>query len=102
VDGFSDDQAGLGESFKGLAAEFALFAPFASRADGLDYSTLLGEALEMLVEKGRLAREPGRHVLTEAERIACISNKRCVFGGADIGQLEAAGRYFAERQTANA
>jgi hypothetical protein len=97
VDSFSDDQAGLGESFKGLSGQFALFAPFAALADGLDYSKVLSDALGVLVQKGRLVHESGRYVLTEDGRRSCASNKRSLFSNADMAQLEEAARYFAER-----
>jgi hypothetical protein len=98
VDSFSDDHDALGESFKGLATEFPLFAPFAALADGADYSQALGDAFGKLIENGRLAREPGRYVLTETGRKSCISNKRSLFSNADMAQLEAAAGKFAERQ----
>ena len=98
ADSFSDDHAALGEAFKGLAAEFPLFAPFAAAADGADYSRALGDALAALIGNGRLAHEPGRYLLTEAGRRSCVSNKRSLFSNADIAQLEAAAGYFAGRQ----
>jgi hypothetical protein len=100
VDRFSDDPAGLGATFKGLAGEFPLFGPFGALADGADYSAALASAFDTLVQKGWLAREPGWYTLPAAGKLSCISSKRSLFSNADMAQLEQAAAYFAERHGA--
>lgn len=101
-DSFADDPAGLGETFKGLAAQYPLFAPFAAAADGKDYSTVLESALGVLVAKKWLQRVDGRYQLSEQGRISCVSNKRSLFSNADMAQLEQAAVSFGAKHAVGA
>lgn len=93
-DDFTDDTQALGELFKGLAAQGALFAPFAALADGPEFSVILESALEKLVKDGHLEHPPGRYRLTPEGRARCVTSKRTLFSAGDIRDLEAGAAYF--------
>lgn len=93
-DHFTDDTQALGELFKGLAAQGALFAPLAALADGPDFSVILERALETLVKDGHLEHTPGRYLLTPEGRARCVTSKRTLFSAGDIRDLEAGAAYF--------
>ncbi len=93
-DAFTDDSQRLGEVFKGLSQQAALFAPFAAVVDEADFSAVLESALQTLVSNGHLQHDPGRYWLTPAGRARCVTSKRTLFKASDIKDLEAGARYF--------
>jgi hypothetical protein len=93
-DYFTDDVQVLGETFKGLAAQGPLFAPFAALAGGPDFSVILERALETLVKNGHLEHPPGRYRLNPVGRARCVTSKRTLFSSGDIRDLEAGAHYF--------
>lgn len=93
-DHFTDDHAALGETFKGLAEQGPLFAPFAALAGEPDFSATLARALDALVAGGQLEHPPGRYRLTAVGRARCVTSKRTLFNASDIRDLEAGAKYF--------
>lgn len=93
-DTFTDDSERLGEVFKGLAHEAPLFAPFAALAGEADFSAVLANTLQALVNDGRLEHLPGRYWLPAPGRARCITSKRTLFNASDIADLEVGARYF--------
>lgn len=91
---FSDDTQRLGEVFKDLSHQVPLFAPFAALVGELDFSAVLANALQALVNDGHLEHEPGRYYLTAPGRARCVTSKRTLFNAGDRKDLAAAARYF--------
>jgi hypothetical protein len=93
-DHFTDDMQKLGEIFKGLSEQSALFAPFAALADESDFSAAVKKALETLEKDGHLEHPPGRYRLTPVGRARCVAGKRTAFNASDIKDLEAGALFF--------
>ena len=93
-DEFTDDTERLGEAFKALSQENPFLAPFAAIAGESDFSAILRDALQKLVDKKILQHEPGRYSMTAQGRAACIRSKKTLFNVGDVEQLEVAGRDF--------
>jgi hypothetical protein len=91
---FTDDTQKLGELFKELSQQAPLFAPFAALAGEVDFSAVLADALQVLVNDGHLVHEPGRYWLTAPGRARCVTSKQTLFNAADRKDLEVAARYF--------
>ena len=99
-DEFTDDVDRLGAVFKTLSAKHSMLAPFAAIGDEVDFSAILSEALQKLVDKKMLHQEPGRYSLTPQGRASCVGSKRMLFKVSDVGQLEAAAHDFEEHMAA--
>ena len=95
-DEFTDDTVALGNSFKRLAADYPLFAPYAALSEGGDYSVVLQNALATLVSQKSLTHGGGKYTITKEGREGYISTKRTLFNRADVVQLEEAARIFVE------
>ncbi|MDO8751209.1 MAG: hypothetical protein Q7K03_08715 [Dehalococcoidia bacterium] len=94
---FTDDVARLGAVFKTLSAKHSLLAPFAAVGGEADFSVVLKDALQKLVNKEFIHHEPGRYALTPKGRASCVSSKRMLFKATDVGQLEATACDFEEQ-----
>ena len=95
-DVFTDDAERLGAVFKTLSAKHPLLAPFAAVGGEADFSAILRDALQKLVDKELIDHEPGCYTLTPQGRASCASSKTTLFKAGDVGQLEAAARDFEE------
>jgi len=94
LDKFTDDHQRLGEIFKGLSKTHSLLAPYAAAAGEADFSAVLKDALQKMVDKKLLQHESGQYVLSPENRAQCVRSKRTLFNAADIQQIEAAARDF--------
>lgn len=99
-DKFTDDVERLGAVFKTLSAKHSLLAPFAAVGGEADFSAILRNSLQTLVDKKLIQHEPARYTLTPQGRASCVSSKRMLFKASDVGQLEAAARDFEEHVAA--
>jgi hypothetical protein len=93
-DHFTDDTEKLGEIFKGLSEQSAIFAPFGAIGDESDFSAAVEKALGVLERDGHLEHPPGRYRLTPEGRARCVTAKRTAFNASDINDLEAGAKYF--------
>ncbi len=94
LDYFTDDHQKLGEIFKVVSGNHSMLAPFAAIAGETDFSAVLRDALQKLVDKKLLQHEPGRYFLTPENRAQCMRSKRTLFNAADVKQVEAAALDF--------
>ena len=85
---FPADNAKLREVFAKIAAEFPLFAPFATTDDAIQ------KAITVLEERKALVQEGDRYTLTAEGRTSCVSSKRTLFNRDDREQLEGAAAIF--------
>jgi hypothetical protein len=93
-DAFTDDPQRLGEVFRGLSQQTALFAPFAALVGETDFSAVLESGLQTLVSDGHLQHDEGEYRLTPQGRARCVTGKRTLFNVRDISDLEAGARFF--------
>jgi hypothetical protein len=99
-DEFTDDTERLGGIFKSLSQSYPLFAPYAATVGEADFSGVLQDALQRLLEKKWLAHEPGRYSFTPEGRASFVRSKRTLFSAPDIEQLETAARYLDSHEVA--
>ena len=94
---FTDDVERLGAVYKKLSTKHPLLAPFAAVGGEADFSAVVKDARQKLVDKEFIHHEPGRYTLTPKGRASCVSSKRMLFKAGDVGQLEATARDFEEQ-----
>jgi len=94
LDYFTDDHQRLGEIFKVLSENHPMLASYAAVTGESDFSAVLRDSLQKLVDKKFLQHEPGRYFMSPENRAACVASKRALFNAADREQVEAAARDF--------
>src|SRR4030042_2467714 len=70
LDYFTDDHHKLGEIFKSLSKNHPMLASYAAVIGEADFSAVLKDALQKLVDKKLLQHEPGRYYLSPEKRAA--------------------------------
>jgi hypothetical protein len=94
LDYFTDDHQKLGEIFKDLSKNHPMLARYAAISGEGDFSAVLRDALQKMVDRKLLQHETGKYFLTAENRAQCVRIKRTLFNAADVQQVEAAAKDF--------